>query len=385
MKETKDTTTESLMNNKLTLLRRGFDSFQGWKFWLQMVILFAIFGVVSFFYYDSLKTHHSLIWVYFLVPILSAIYLLFYSRYMKESKIEVDEFGLVYHSGLPSLFQRFDPDWRISWGEIQSITPVHSLLINNPIIFPLKINLLNKSIEIYPTAWIDPQDSSYKPRILEVKSDFVSLYENTPLVKEFIRKGLLDAPSSAKKPIQTKWADRAGWTDINSSPLGLGMAGIFFLSMFYFIFEVMAFLSEFYIDTPPYKYNAIAAVIAMLAGYLILMFSKFKNIEKLVFALLMGVSAAAVTYPLLLRINQWTDTEGLQSYSYSKISNRTWEPAESNSQLPKLKFDYKSYEFWSQYEAGTIKEFELRKGGLGFYQLNMKPVYEEQRSYYQGR
>ncbi len=39
-------------------------------------------------------------------------------------------------------------------------------------------------------------------------------------------------------------------------------------------------------------------------------------------------------------------------------------------------------EYWAQFESGSIHHFELRKGGLGFYQLNMAPVYAAMKEFY---
>ena len=49
--------------------------------------------------------------------------------------------------------------------------------------------------------------------------------------------------------------------------------------------------------------------------------------------------------------------------------------------VPDLVFDISS-EYWDQYAPGDTKSFELRFGGLGFYQVNMVPVYAEQRAFY---
>jgi len=50
---------------------------------------------------------------------------------------------------------------------------------------------------------------------------------------------------------------------------------------------------------------------------------------------------------------------------------------------PELDFSKYSY-YWHQFKLGTIHQFELRKGGLGFYQVNMEPVREKMRAYFRG-
>jgi len=125
-----------------------------------------------------------------------------------------------------------------------------------------------------------------------------------------------------------------------------------------------------------------AALGAAILSYLLLINSKFKTVEKIILVLLMSFSAALLTYPLLLRMNEWTDDKGLQEYSYTMNDDRLWQADDQNLQLPKLEFEIKSSEYWNQFEIGTVKQFEIRKGGLGFYQLNMAPVYVDQRAFY---
>ena len=42
--------------------------------------------------------------------------------------------------------------------------------------------------------------------------------------------------------------------------------------------------------------------------------------------------------------------------------------------LPVLRFP-RDADYWRQFKLGTTHQFELRKGGLGFYQVNMQPVH----------
>ena len=92
----------------------------------------------------------------------------------------------------------------------------------------------------------------------------------------------------------------------------------------------------------------------------------------------MPVHTVSNSIPFLLRANAWTDPIGLQDYSYTLAAQDTWVAAED---VPDLVFDIGS-DYWEQFEPGDSKSFELRFGGLGFYQINMLPVYAEQRAFY---
>ena len=95
-------------------------------------------------------------------------------------------------------------------------------------------------------------------------------------------------------------------------------------------------------------------------------------------AMLFGVGAGLASYPFLLRVNAWTDPVGLQDYRYTLAANDTWV---ADEEVPNLVFDIGS-DYWIQFEPGDSKSFQLRRGGLDFYQVNMRPIYAEQREFY---
>jgi len=377
------------MNNTLILRRRGFQAFQGWKLWLQLfLVLSTILSVIALFYFAKINDFFTKSFVY--IPFIYSIFFYFHSRFMIQSKLEIDEFGLSHQSGLPDVLKQFHPDWRISWAEIQKVEPAQSALAKNTILLPLNLRLLNNTIKVLPSQWVNPKEPN-KKRWFKVGQDLSELFENSPLVKIFEAKGLLKVKRSADGKYLSGLTENSLGTDINSSPISLAMAGFVFFALFYFITEVYFTLSEFYAGPPPYSYLIVAAVIAAIVSYLLLLKTKFTLAEKIILAVFMGLSMAAVMYPLMLRINEWTDNEGLQTYSYTKTSVVTWktEPANGlpqiNHQIPALKFDLASSDYWAQFDIGATKEFELRNGGLGFYQLNMEPIYKEQKTFYKDK
>ena len=80
-------------------------------------------------------------------------------------------------------------------------------------------------------------------------------------------------------------------------------------------------------------------------------------------------------------MNAWTDPIGPQTYRYT-LAERDVRAAEED--VPDLVFDISS-DYWDQFEPGDARSFELRRGGLAFYQVNMRPVYAEQREFYNAR
>ncbi|TCJ88444.1 hypothetical protein [Cocleimonas flava] len=373
------------MNNLLILRRRGFQAFQGWQFWLQLFLILSTFVSLGVLY-TFIKTDDFFTHSFVYIPVIWSIFFYFHQQFMNKSTLEIDEFGLSHQSGLPDMLKRFHPDWRISWTEIQVVEPVQSVIAKNTILLPLNVKLLNKTIKVLPSQWVDPTQQVKKP-LFKFGHDIADMYEESALVKVFEAKGLLKVKRSADGKYQSGLTENSLGTDINSSPVSIAMAGFVFFALFYFITEVYFTLSEFYAGAPPYLYMIVAGVIAVILSYLLLSKTKFTLAEKVIFAVFMGLSTAAVMYPLLLRVNEWSDTEGLQRFSYTKADTVMWQPQRKNlpsdEQVPTLKFDLASSEYWAQFEVGAIKEFEIRNGGLGFYQLNKEPIYEEQKVFYE--
>lgn len=366
------------MNNTLILRRRGFQAYKGSFLWLRVFLgLYAFIGVGVLYYYAKETDPFSK--SIFYVPFVYCFVLYFSFRNMVQSKIEIDEFGLSHESGLPDLFKRFIPDWRITWAEIESVERAGNGLLKHTVLLPLNIKLFNRTIKVIPNQWVDPED---KPKIpwFSLRNNVAPKFKEIPLLKVFAAKGLLD-----EKLTKSFANPKSIGTDINSSPISIGMTMFLFFAMFYFITEVYFTLSEFYVAEPPYVYMVIGAIVAMIVSYLLLLKTKFALAEKIILALMVGASMVAVMYPLMLRVNEWTDTEGLQRYAYVKSGLIDWTSESGNYQIPPLKFDLDYSKYWAQFDVGDTKQFELRKGGLGFYQLNMKPVYAEQRVFYKDK
>lgn len=368
------------MQNSLILRRHEFNSFQGNNFtiWFKAV---AMATSISIAYYLSFPSVKSPFFVYFSIIVICLLGVFFFIRFINKTRVEISDFGIEYRSGLPDIFKKLDPDWKASWGDIQKVSFTKEVM-RNSLLTPLQIKLMQKTVKLIPAQWVisNKSEKSIAPKnIFEAlfgkKRNYKLLVENSPLIKILEKKGFLKEGVSLEKL-------ESGVTEINSNPIALGMAAIFFVSIFYFVGDVYFGLSEFYIDTPPYLWNVVVGVLIAFLAYLIIKTTKLKFSEKIIMAVLVGFGAALITYPLLLRANEWTDTGGLQSYSYKLAEKGVWMAEQKNTQLPDLTFDLQISDYWDQFKIGAIKDFELRKGGLGFYQLNMKPIYEEQREFY---
>ena len=93
----------------------------------------------------------------------------------------------------------------------------------------------------------------------------------------------------------------------------------------------------------------------------------------------LGCALAAALYPGLLRVNQLTDRGGLVSHRYALQADLSLKPVEDG--LPVLRFP-RYADYWAHFARGSLHEFALRRGGLGFYQVDMAPVNEDMRAWY---
>lgn len=202
--------------------------------------------------------------------------------------------------------------------------------------------------------------------------------KESPFYDLFEKKGLFRSDLEILK-------SKPEWTDINTSPVALSMVVIFIGSLFYFIIECYFTLSEYYEAAPPYTWFILAGVFTVPLVFYILKNSKLKPKEIAIMSVLVGFGISMVSYPIILRINQWTDNDGLQTYTYILKEDGRWTHSSVIMQIPNLIFDLKYSDYWNQFEINASKEFELRNGGLGFYQINMEPIYADQRMYYEGK
>jgi hypothetical protein len=141
----------------------------------------------------------------------------------------------------------------------------------------------------------------------------------------------------------------------------------------------LALNEEVHAVEPPLVLFVLAGAIAALAGMLWLVSANVPRIETLGLSLLLGGATGFALYPGVLRLNEATDADGLHAYEYRLTEYVLFSPVDPN--LPVLRFPGHA-DYWRQFKLGTTHSFELRKGGLGFYQVNMQPVHARMREYF---
>jgi len=158
---------------------------------------------------------------------------------------------------------------------------------------------------------------------------------------------------------------------------------LFFVFLAYALLDGVVFNTERYAEGPFYEVYLVGSLVFAGAAFALQRRADVPRTENLGVSILAGAAFGAALYVGLLRINELTDAEGLVKYEYRMTQLASFAPVQDG--LPELRFSKHERKFWSSYELGQVETFELRKGGLDFYQIDMRPVRERMRNFYEQR
>jgi WD40 repeat protein/RsiW-degrading membrane proteinase PrsW (M82 family) len=361
-----------------------------WLF-LWMLLPFIVFIILSHledwaFFWQKAQEEPTLfvLLIGLVVGVLLFPLMLFYQyRALKRERLILDASGIHYQSHLPSFLQALSPkirDWSAQWSEITAVylKPPVLFLPRQPLFITLGFHIGLRYHEIFPCQWINPDDEDKEPFKLPREQQWRSptpeqaktALQRCPLIKYLTDKGIeieVDPKLSLKTPFSA-----AGFA-LESNRHSLTAMILFFLLVAYAVLDFTYFNQETYAEQPLYEvylWGAVGMAILVM-GWLIR--AKVPKRESVMLALLVGGAFGAALYPGLLRLNQLTDQVGLTTYQYELQSDLSFKPV-ADKTLPTLYLDDDDY--WSEFETGSIHEFQLRKGGLGFYQINLAPIEE---------
>jgi len=375
------------MVESLTLVRRGAALVRDWRFSAALIVLvIATLGIpvmaIDFSelseFFDALTGEDRQEFTKLVALVLGAVFIgPLIIRVSTRGRIEIRESGIAFRSELPELLQSMQPDWDYTWGQVQDARLVRPML-TNPLMLPLQFSADGRTVTLIPWQWVDA--AAEKGSLAETlsvgrkrKRELEKLVRQSPLITAFEQRGKLDVGDPIAPPAQ------AG--GINASKTAQAVAVLFVALVLYFIIDMYFGFGEYYAGVAPWHFFVSFAVCGLgLAATMLHVAGHLSSQGKLM-AMLFGIGMGLASYPFLLRVNAWTDPIGLQAYRYILAERDTWVAEEG---VPDLVFDISS-EYWEQFEPGDSRSFELRRGGLDFYQVNMRPVYAEQREFYSAR
>lgn len=115
-------------------------------------------------------------------------------------------------------------------------------------------------------------------------------------------------------------------------------------------------------------------------AYLAMVRSTVPSREAMAIAVLFGMSVFAISTPFLQHLDQILDKTGPQRYTYRLDKGVKLYAVPAGP--PSLDFRRDS-EYWDQFELGSTHEFMLSHGPLGLWQVDLTPLDEKYKAFYQ--
>lgn len=290
--------------------------------------------------------------------------------------------GIEYRSPLPDALQALRPSWSLAWGQIRAAALQGGLRARDARGVALELDSGLRKVRIFPFQWVDPaHDQPVSPWAELRKLHRMTPEEIVARVEESAVLRYIAAAAPHLLPQRGAPFADVGFA-LEKNPRALAVVIAFFVFGFYALGDTFVFGHETYADQPPYRFFFAAGLLAAIAAALWLRRAHVPVAESLGVALLFGGALGAAAFPGALRVNACTDVHGLRDYEYQLTPELKLSPLSAG--LPTL--DFPRYaDYWSHFKAGSVHAFELRQGGLGFYQLNMQPVEKALREFYDGQ
>jgi hypothetical protein len=313
------------------------------------------------------------LWFFVLSPVI-LIPLLFIARRMR---IIINESGIQFKSGLTNGMKLLVPDWSFRWDGLEDTS--WKLVPGQFIASRLLFHTQERTYRISPWHWVvaGARVDRYFPKRNYSKEQAGSVMRRTAVI-EWVRKKFPgyrdDSFYQARQPVINLDFDGGDVT-----PLTAIIALIFVALVVFFVIEIYFTANEFYADFVPYQLIGLSALFGFLIVHLTLRHFEPERKNSGLYALLFALGIGLAADPLLARVNAWTDTTGLQGYEYRLATDYVWRSTEPGA--PDLDMYLSGSHWWRQFHPGDSYTFELRKGGLGFWQVNMSPIYEAQKHY----
>ena len=303
--------------------------------------------------------------------LLGAAHFWYTRRAEKLERLFLDQHGIRYQSPLPAV----QSSWSHAWSEIDAVRVVIPRLAAHPNTVALLIDAGGARRKL-SGMWLPADQEGEEP------APGPSLFSSHAATAERIaadveRSALVQYLRRRGVQVEVGEGPRMGFA-LERNRASLGALALIFVLIAYAIVDWML-NTETYAVKPPAVLYVLAAAIVLLASGIILALNRVPQAESWGVSLVLGAALAAALYPGLLRVNQLTDAEGLKPQQYrleDYVVLKAYDP-----KLPDLVFiDY--HEYWQQFPRGSQHEFLMRKGALGFHQVDMGPVNERMREFY---
>lgn len=313
------------------------------------------------------------------VVLVSVAQLVYLKRARRLERVILTESEIRYQSALPRALQFLIPEWSAKWNTVTRAYFRKKKGAYGPGSIELVlVTYRGEERTLRPYLWVESEG-------FELQSPWATLRNIRAMTSSELRRVILDSPvvrfAGARLP---RFEPEATWDKI-SFPYALEtnrralVALMLCATLMAYGLADLVINEETYASQPPYGFFAMLGVLAAVITGNWLRAREIPFAERMGLAIVLGATFGAALYPGMLRINQLTDRVGLETYLYQLQSNASLVPLQDGP--PDLAFP-RYADYWSSFATGSLHEFRLRKGGLGFYQIDMAPINAAMRKYY---
>ncbi len=296
-------------------------------------------------------------------------------------RVTLTETGIEYRSAFAGSLNIMQRDWSLQWAEVQraQVSRLFPLTGAHLTALTLDNGVRLRRLLLYP--WVDP--THYRPRALRAEMHHLSRLQRGATLEGITDSPLLSFIAQRVPQLRVEMnVEGSTAYPLEKNPTAVVFAIGFFLLTFYAIGDTFFGLDETYAARAYYELYAIVGALCAGFAYIALRNADVPKFERSVVSILVGVAAACAMYPLLLRLNQYTDNGGIHPSAYRIGADSAFLPLAPG--LPVLRFD-RYRDLWVRCSPATPFEFELRRGGLGFHQIGKSSIRRAVRSVHDGK
>jgi len=307
-----------------------------------------------------------------------AAHLWYLRRAARYERLHLDQEGMRYESPLPKSLRALQSDWSLQWSQMREIRIVVPRVGLSRYLIMLEIDAGPVKRRLQALHWSGDAGAESLPWRERFFLGFRPARDREYILREAEQSTVVRYAREAGVRVVASEAQGVSDFVLEDHRHALAAAVLVLLLVGYWVADFVNY-DETYAVEPPLVLFMLAGAIASLAGLVWLGTAGVPRAPTLVLSLLLAVATGLALYPGALRLNQATDSEGLRAYEYRLTAYVVFSPADTK--LPVLSFSGDA-EYWGQFKLGTAYSFELRKGGLGFYQVNMRPVRDRISDYF---
>ena len=303
-------------------------------------------------------------------------------RASKHERLHLDQVGMRYESPLPRSLRALHSDWSLQWPQVREIRIVVPKVGLYRYLFMLEIDAGPVKRKLRALHWSGDAGAESLPWRERFFLGFRPARDRESILRQAEQSTVVRYAREAGVKVTTGEPQGIGYSfALESNRHALAAVMLVLLLLGYCVVD-FPLNEETYAVDPPLVLFVLAGAIAALASMVWLASADVPRTETLGLSLLLGGAIGFALYPGVLRLNEATDTGGLRACEYRLTEYVVFSPADPD--LPVLRFPTDA-DYWRQFKLGTTHRFELRKGGLGFYQVNMQSVHAKMHEYFIGK